>query len=205
MTLHEYLLLDRNKILNACAERQKIREKDYVVESDKTKDFDSLKEAYNHSIEELLLLNPSDKQTDDFEIEVYLDTSDDPAFVHVHYINKKFEGIPDEEYDINDDRYQKYFAMGFTPWNELLSLDVTVRECMKHLTPEEICAELLWEITFYGFTEEKMMEEKAELDRRIEEIDNGSAKLYTIEEVKEMMDKTIRQYDDGTMNDCEVD
>jgi hypothetical protein len=53
------------------------------------------------------------------------------------------------------------------PWNEVVSLFVS-ENTMTSLKPEEIVAAVLFEITFYGFTEEKIKEFKNRLEEDVD-------------------------------------
>lgn len=58
---------------------------------------------------------------------------------------------------IKDLKTEEIFALDFIPWGELIDSVVNVREDMKNY---EICAHILWEITFWGFTEEEIEAQK---------------------------------------------
>ena len=47
-----------------------------------------------------------------------------------------------------------------------------------------LAAHILWEITFYGFTEEKVLAEHAELKKQLERIDSGEEELIPWEDIE---------------------
>ena len=60
------------------------------------------------------------------------------------------------------------YGLELIPWNEVVSLFVS-ENTMSSLKPEEIVAAVLYEITFYGFTEEDIKEFKNKLEEDIDE------------------------------------
>jgi len=96
-------------------------------------------------------------------------------YIHVSLINPKYVEDPDPSlrvwggnsedrndckegsYNCNWVGYQKYFAPGPT-WNEFIESEIIIDKTCEHLTEVEVLAEILWEITFYGSTQEKVEE-----------------------------------------------
>ena len=82
--------------------------------------------------------------------------------------------IPEGCYDCNDNKHNEFFACGFAKWSEVI--DTPIINDLGCST-EKLLAEMLWEITFYGWTEEKQGEFVAELEERLvqakEEIQRG--------------------------------
>ena len=74
--------------------------------------------------------------------------------------------IPDGHYDCNDNKHNQYFAAGFTKWSVVIDTPIVNGV---NLPLEKMLAELLWELTFYGWTEKKQEENVAEIERRCEE------------------------------------
>jgi hypothetical protein len=64
------------------------------------------------------------------------------------------------------------WGLDFTPWAEWLAMEVRVENC--DLTPEQIAAHCLWEMTFHGYVEEEVLERGAALK---EECDKTKALL----------------------------
>jgi hypothetical protein len=63
------------------------------------------------------------------------------------------------------------YALEFTPWAEWLGMEIN-NEAFEKFTEPEILSHILYEMTFMGFDEEKILNQKQELDKRIEEIEN---------------------------------
>lgn len=73
---------------------------------------------------------------------------------------------PKGHYDCNANKHNKTFAMGFTPWSRLIDTPV-VNE--GGFTDEQLVAEILWELTFYGWTEKKVDVRVKEIEGKIKE------------------------------------
>jgi hypothetical protein len=186
MTLREALQsVDRNKVY------QLINEKDqgYILPSDRLT-MDTVVKAYGHVIEELLSKpKTTPHRSYSWLIKENIDPIDNQKYPDVCFLNLNYvkppEGlkpwggnskdkIPDGYYDGNDEKYSETFAAGFTPWSKLIDTPI-INEAGYPL--EKAVAELLWELTFYGWTEEKVKEAtlkiEKQLDEAIKEIDNG--------------------------------
>lgn len=82
------------------------------------------------------------------------------------------------------------YAIEFTPWNEILGMDVA-EETLKLYPIEEITAHILYEITFISFDQNEIKKEVDELNRRIESVKNGTAELISLEDLrKKLKDRT---------------
>jgi len=98
-----------------------------------------------------------------------------------------------EEFQYFDESVQKqigeneiHYALDLCSWEEWLGMDIDI-DTLRDYTKEEIVAHCLYEMTFCGFTQDAVTDLKDEINRRIEEIDSGKAKLYSMEEVKERL------------------
>lgn len=90
------------------------------------------------------------------------------------------------------DEPEERYSLSLSPWEEWLA--VKVPEPLRARTPmAEIAAHCLWDMTFHGWTQEKIAEQRAELDRRVREIDEGKAEMIPWEEVKTRLDATIEE------------
>jgi hypothetical protein len=72
--------------------------------------------------------------------------------------------VPEGCYNAEADQYQTHFAMGFTDWADLIDSTIWFQDeanC-RRLAPtlDHIAAEILWEITFYGFDQAGIQEVK---------------------------------------------
>lgn len=77
---------------------------------------------------------------------------------------------------IKDLKTEEIFALDFIPWAELVDSEVNIREDMKNY---EICAHILWEITFWGFTEEEIEAQK----EATENADNEPSHSFSLNEL----------------------
>lgn len=77
------------------------------------------------------------------------------------------------------------YGLDLSPWEEWLA--IRIPQSLRDTMPaSEIVAHCIWEMTFYGFTQERVAETRAELDRRMCGIDEGRAEFIPMEQV---MDK----------------
>lgn len=81
------------------------------------------------------------------------------------------------------------YAIEYTPWSEWLGCEVD-KQVLKKMTKEEIAAHCLWEMTFAGFTQDKIRREINMLRKRAKDVEEGKAKTIPYEEVmKRLKDK----------------
>ena len=78
----------------------------------------------------------------------------------------KVEAPPEGHYDANADCYAPAFAIGFCPRAELVDRPVVVEP--EVLAPEKVLAEILWEITFYGFDDAQVESTFRRLEEDVE-------------------------------------
>jgi hypothetical protein len=62
------------------------------------------------------------------------------------------------------------YGLDLSPWEEWLALRVP-QSLLKEMTVAEIVAHCVWEMTFYGFTQEKIAAFRADLECSVEEMD----------------------------------
>jgi len=143
--------------------------------------------AYNSVIEELLELPDSlpnkfplivSMVKDDLMLkpgeiaEEYIDVS----MINLEYIEPPVgakpwggevgEVVPEGYYNCNEEKYNKYFGFGLSPWSEIIDNPIFNET---NLDDYEILAEILWELTFYGWTQKQQENFRSELDDRLEE------------------------------------
>jgi hypothetical protein len=94
-----------------------------------------------------------------------LDWYDNHTYIDVCFLNNRYvappkyakpwggKNPPKGHYNCNLSKYNKVFAMGFTAWSKLIDTPI-VNEA--ELSSEELAAEILWELTFYGWTEKRV-------------------------------------------------
>jgi hypothetical protein len=113
---------------------------------------------------------------------------------------------PDDESEINtyvdvsgqDDKKDENgriisYALEFTEWKKWLGMDIS-SETLKNFSELEIIAHCLYEMTFIGYDEEEIQEERKSLDKTIDEYKN-----LTEEEKKQRtisLEDLIRQLED---------
>jgi hypothetical protein len=94
------------------------------------------------------------------------------------------EIIPDVFGIIKGDK--NHYALEMNSWNEWLDFDV-LDKSIEVYGAADVVAHALYEITFFGYCSktayEKVEEEKRILDERVREIEDGSAKYVSLEEV----------------------
>ena len=78
------------------------------------------------------------------------------------------------------------YGLDLSRWEEWLAIRVP-QSLLDAMPDAEILAHCIWDMTFYGFTQERIAETRAELDRRVKEIDEGKAELIPWEDVKERL------------------
>jgi hypothetical protein len=168
-----------------------INEKDqgYIAECDRPT-LEKTRKAYSGVVAELLS-KPATKPYDmPWVVREQTDWYDGHKYIEVGFVNPKYvapaEGlkpwggdggktpVPEGCYDCNDDKHNQYFAAGFAKWSEVIDTPI-VNEVGCSL--DKMVAEMLWEITFYGWTEKKQAEFVTEIEERLvqakEEIARG--------------------------------
>ena len=76
--------------------------------------------------------------------------------------------IPKGKYNCNLTKYNKYFAFIGIRWSQLIDTPVKNEAGCSH---EKCLANILWELTFDGWTEEKAVEKSESIEQCIEEAD----------------------------------
>jgi hypothetical protein len=88
----------------------------------------------------------------------------------------------------------EHYGLDLSPWDEWLAVRIPpVLEAA--MPPAEIVAHCVWEMTFYGFTQERVAENRAELECRAREVDEGQVECIPMEEVMARLrapDKRVR-------------
>ena len=114
-------------------------------------------------------------------------------YVKVSYYNSRVDWLPEgtryEQYMNNN---CKYLGFGFDQWSFFSDCDVVLDPLVviklgADNLLEKIAAEILWEQTFYGFTEEHLTSFVEVLKQRAEDITNG--KIETVKLKKKKGDK----------------
>ena len=123
--------------------------------------------AYKKVICELLSKPKTRSYTMHWLVQDNTDPFDKKPYVDVCFLNPKYveppkgtkpwggKNPPVGHYNCNLNKYNRTFAAGFTPWSKIIDTPI-VNEGNYSLN--QLVAEILWEITFYGWTEEKVEE-----------------------------------------------
>lgn len=98
---------------------------------------------------------------------------------------------------------KKLYALEYTPWSEWLGCEVD-REVLKKMPMDEIAAHCIWEMTFMGFTQNKIRRELNMLKKRVKDVKEGKVKMIPHEEVMSRLkeetkgDKMLKENIKGT-------
>lgn len=116
-----------------------------------------------------LMLKPIKKTSMPFHVsrESYLFGESDMTY-HVCFLNPKYKkplkgtkpwcgrNPPNGYFNANLNKYNKYFAVIENDWTKLINADVVVANSARESSIEVVVAEILWQITFSGFSEKKV-------------------------------------------------
>ena len=129
---------------------------------------------YKSAREELIALHSEKKTTNNVlvcEFTIENDGGNAPdSWIHCNMFS------PNED---NNDEIQTY-AMDFVPWNELIDCKVS-DDSIEKLGALICTSELLWEITFYGYSKSTVDNESEKLRKNVDDIDAGKAKTYSMD------------------------
>ena len=89
------------------------------------------------------------------------------------------------------------YGLDLSPWQEWLAIRVP-QSLQDAMPAAEIVAHCIWEMTFYGFTQERIAETRAELDRRMREIDEGKTEFIPMEQVMDKLRAKFGWSDDDS-------
>jgi hypothetical protein len=178
------------KLIESCENYSKAVEIAVEIdENDEYTDSDNRNptEGYKKVIQELLVTK---SERDELDSSIYLEVSKDDfepdrEFVHVHLLNNEYEepngngGV----IDFDDVRTYKTLAIDFVPRTQLLDKQIEVSRCVIDKIPVGVTIEdfvlgnILWEITFYGFS-------SADVERKAHELKKASKEAsIEIEEI----------------------
>lgn len=87
---------------------------------------------------------------------------------------------------------QQSYAIEFTPWSEWLGLEVG-NQVLKKIPKNEIIAHCLWEMTFMGFTQDKIRKKLNALKKQFRDIKEGKMKTIPFEEVMLRLKSKIKK------------
>jgi len=175
MTLRETL-----KAANLPEVYRLINEKDQqnVVERDRPP-LSTTVGAYTHVVEELLSKPKTKAYKMSWLVKESIDPFDKQVYPDVCFLNHSYvapkkglkpwggtrgKKIPKGYYNCNAEKHNKTFACGFTPWSEVIDTPIIIEV---KFSLEKALAELLWELTFYGWTEKRVSQKVKEIEDSI--------------------------------------
>lgn len=140
---------------------------------------------YKTVVEELL----SKKKTKPYDMPICVHVNEFSGEIEVTLKNPKYiapengllpwggENPPEGYYNCNDDKHNEHFAFGFTSWSKIIDTSVIVETTKLQIW--EILGEILWEMTFDGFSEKECNQNQKKLkkilDERVKEITDGES------------------------------
>ena len=86
---------------------------------------------------------------------------------------------------------EQLYALEYTPWSKWLGYEVSQR-LLKKMSKDEIVAHCLWEMTFAGFTQEKIRRKIRTLKKQIQDIKDGKVKTITHEEAMALFEEKVK-------------
>jgi hypothetical protein len=169
-----------------------ITEGDEYTETDQT-------EGYKEVIRELLSTTSTE---DDLDTSIYLEISkddfeQDKEFVHVHLLNNEYiePNVEDGVIDFDDLRTYRTLAIDFTPRSQLLDKTIEVSRCVVDKIPlgktleDFVLGNILWEITFYGFSSSDVDAKETEIKEASKEASIEIEEIYAKDGFNKFIDK----------------
>jgi hypothetical protein len=149
-------------------------------------DQDKMLDEYRSVFENLKSIEPGDSKMRIVLTEHGCDPDDESEI-------KTYVDVSGQD-DTKDENGRKIsYAIEFTEWNKWLGMAITP-ETLKNFSELEIIAHCLYEMTFIGYDEEEIQEERKSLDKTIEEYKNlteeeKKQKTISLDELKGRLDK----------------
>jgi hypothetical protein len=151
-------------------------------------------EGYKKVIRELLTTK---SEEDELDSSIYLEVSTDEfepnkEFVHVHLLNNEYKEPTENSgvVDFDDIRTYKTLAIDFVPRSQLLDKKIEVARCVVDKIPigntleDFVLGNILWEITFYGFTASDVAAKADELKNSAKEASLEIEELYKDQDIE---------------------
>ena len=79
-----------------------------------------------------------------------------------------------------DDKQDEHYSLDFMDWGEIIDCEVFAPKKFNQTT---IVAHILWEITFWGFSREKITKERKELNKAVQEAEELNLEELDIEDL----------------------
>jgi len=137
-------------------------------------------DAYTSVVKELLEKPRTRKYSMSILVHEAEDWFDKHKYADVCFLNPRYVAPPKgakpwggnkfpkkgKYYNCNLNKHNKTFAMGFTSWSKII--DTPIINDAKY-SMEKVVAEILWELTFYGWTEKKCDDHAEEIKGKLKE------------------------------------
>jgi len=98
--------------------------------------------------------------------------------------------IPEGFYDANDINAHEYLGFGDTSWVECVNAEV-ITECKVDI--DTIVAEVLWELTFYGFEEDSSANFMKEMNEKFDAIEKSESESVRLIPLDDIFKKTSKK------------
>jgi len=134
-------------------------------------------EGHKRVLEELRTLEPVETKMC-IVIEDVFDEYDKEYYAHVSGKDGTLNKESDPEHFKDDEvgNQEVLNAIEFTDWGEWLAMEIE-QESLSKYSELDIIGHCLWEMTFYGFTQEKIKKQLAQLEKEAEEAKKNPSSL----------------------------
>lgn len=175
MTLRETLMaVDLDKVYKFINKK----DNEYVSKKDRPT-LEQTIGAYKPVVKELLHKPRTKTYPLSWLVEECQNPGEDIKYIGVCFLNPKYvapaKGLkpwggknpPKGYYNCNLNKHNRTFGVGFEPWSKIIDTPViiTAPEC----SLEEAVAEILWEMTFYGWSEESVISKSNQIKGKLKQ------------------------------------
>ena len=177
---------------------------DKIIElfTDENDDLNRVRKAYKHTIAQIAEIIPIESPNELMFGTIYKEYDDGimyeyPMFslIHLDELEKmRTDGNIQSFEDSHNLNLPASYSLMFIDWEEILGYKIAL-ESFDYVTPIELAACLLDEITFFGYdyekNKERCNEEEEELDRRVNDIKEHPENLKTLD-LNELKESIVR-------------
>lgn len=146
-------------------------------------------QAYREVIVQMMM-KPTRKVSSSIHISYAEDSFSENGdmYYHVDLLNLKYQEPPSGTlawhgsnppkgyYNANLLKYNKFFALLGSDWTSLINSNVVVDQSAENTNNEVLLAEILWEISFFGFTEKNVNKFIKKLEKSAKEVKKSVSK-----------------------------
>ena len=118
-------------------------------------------------------------------------TGEIERYITTNYYNSTAEEFPANPTndDHNNEKYHKFMGFGLSPWAEFVDCDVVISpEVVAFIGQqnflEHVATEILWEQTWYGFSDAETQSFRGKLLQRVADIKSGKIKTKKLKKKK---------------------